>query len=64
MVNSIYCQFKDDEEYMEYYDINEDPYQLDNLAFILGDILDEVGRDFQFMSELRLVSGDWWSLYR
>ena len=31
--NSIYCQFLDNEEFIEVYDLNEDPYQLNNLIF-------------------------------
>ena len=29
--NSISCQFDDEEEFIETYDLNEDPYQLNNI---------------------------------
>jgi len=29
-VNNIYCQFEDDEKFVEYYDLNVDPWQLSN----------------------------------
>ena len=29
--NSIYCRFEDNEDFIEVYDLNEDPYQLNNL---------------------------------
>ena len=29
--NSIFCQFDDDEGFIEAYDLNEDPYQLNNI---------------------------------
>ena len=31
--NSILCEFDDDEKFVEAYNLNEDPYQLANLAF-------------------------------
>ena len=31
--NSIYCRFEDNEDFIEVYDLNEDPYQLNNLMF-------------------------------
>lgn len=30
--NSIYCEFDDSEDFVEYYDINADPYELHNIA--------------------------------
>ena len=29
--NSIFCQFDDEEQFVEAYDLNEDPYQLTNI---------------------------------
>ena len=29
--NTIFCQFDDDEKFIEAYDLNEDPYQLSNI---------------------------------
>jgi len=34
--NSIRCQFQDNEDFIEVYDLNEDPYQLNNLIFSDG----------------------------
>lgn len=31
--NTLNCKFQDDEGFVEFYDLNEDPYQLNNLAF-------------------------------
>ena len=31
--NSIYCEFDDPENFVEYYDLNADPYNIVNLAF-------------------------------
>ncbi|XP_046451107.1 N-acetylglucosamine-6-sulfatase-like [Daphnia pulex] len=31
--NSLYCQFDDSEKFVEYYDLRDDPYQLDNRAY-------------------------------
>jgi hypothetical protein len=28
--NSIYCRFVDDEQFVEYYDLNSNPYQMNN----------------------------------
>jgi len=30
--NTIYCTFKDEENFVERYDMNSDPYQMDNLG--------------------------------
>ncbi len=30
--NSMYCEFNDDENFVEYYDLNADPFQLINGA--------------------------------
>ena len=32
MENSIFCIFEDDESFVEYYDLTNNPYQLDNDA--------------------------------
>ena len=29
--NKVVCRFQDDENFLEYYDLNKDPYQLDNI---------------------------------
>lgn len=31
--NSLYCQFDDSEKFVEYYNLRDDPYQLDNRAY-------------------------------
>ena len=31
-VNTMYCQFQDDESFVEFYDLSTDPWQLDNRA--------------------------------
>ncbi|EFX81190.1 hypothetical protein DAPPUDRAFT_50373 [Daphnia pulex] len=31
--DSLYCQFDDSEKFVEYYDLRDDPYQLDNRAY-------------------------------
>eukprot|EP00054_Salpingoeca_dolichothecata_P012791 m.71006 g.71006 ORF g.71006 m.71006 type:complete len:682 (+) comp20126_c0_seq1:44-2089(+) len=35
--NSIYCEFDDNENFVEWYDITKDPYQMNNLATNGGD---------------------------
>ena len=30
--DSIYCEFNDDEHFVEYYDLTKDPWQLNNAA--------------------------------
>ena len=39
----MFCSFEDDENFEEYYDLDIDPYQLDNLAPALHDGIQEVG---------------------
>ena len=34
---SVFCQFEDDENFEEYYDLDSDPWQLINLALSLGE---------------------------
>ena len=29
--NKVVCRFQDDEKFVEYYDLNKDPYQLNNI---------------------------------
>ena len=29
--NKVVCRFQDDENFLEYYDLNKDPYQLNNI---------------------------------
>ena len=33
--NSLYCEFEDNENFVEFYDLNFDPFQLENGADIL-----------------------------
>ena len=37
----MFCKFEDNESFEEFYDLTEDPYQLDNLAPLLGEELEE-----------------------
>ena len=37
----MFCQFEDDENFEEYYDLDSDPWQLNNLALSLGEELTE-----------------------
>jgi len=39
--DSMFCKFEDNESFEEFYDLTEDPYQLDNLAPLLGEELEE-----------------------
>lgn len=51
---SMYCKFEDNEDFEEFYDLTEDPYQLDNLAPLLGEELEE---QRVLMAELAKCSG-------
>ena len=50
----MFCQFEDNEQFEEFYDLIEDPYQLDNLAPLLDEELEEERR---MLEELSKCSG-------
>jgi hypothetical protein len=50
----MYCKFEDNEDFEEFYDLTEDPYQLDNLAPLLEEELEE---QRVLMAELAKCSG-------
>jgi len=52
--NTMFCSFEDDENFEEYYDLDIDPYQLDNLAPALHDDIQE---DRDLLADLRQCSG-------
>lgn len=46
--NAIYCRFIDDENFLEYYDLETDPWQMQNAA-------DQLTKDEHFQWEMRLL---------
>ena len=50
----MYCKFEDNENFEEFYNLNDDPYQLDNLAPLLGEELEE---ERMMMAELAKCAG-------
>eukprot|EP00052_Salpingoeca_macrocollata_P001131 m.24018 g.24018 ORF g.24018 m.24018 type:complete len:216 (+) comp11133_c0_seq2:954-1601(+) len=53
--NSMYCEFADNENFHEYYDIDKDPYQLDNIYDTLPQ--DKKAQMAQHLQSLRQCSG-------
>ena len=43
--NTLYCEFEDAESFVEFYDLNSDPFQLENAADGLGE------EDRKYLSE-------------
>ncbi|KAG7372293.1 hypothetical protein IV203_018436 [Nitzschia inconspicua] len=54
--NSIYCRFDDDESFVEYYDLNIDPWQLENAVYSLTP-KEQAAMDDR-LSELRQCRGE------
>jgi len=51
-LNTIYCMFEDDENFQEFYDIDQDPYQLSNDAYKR-----DVREDLELLVELSACHG-------
>ena len=52
---SVFCQFEDDEMFEEYYDLDLDPWQLDNLAMVME--VEQLAEERLMLSILSSCSG-------
>ena len=55
--NSIFCQFDDDEGFIEAYDLDEDPYQLKNV-YLEADDDSKIRRDhiIQSLEDIKIIA--------